>query len=337
MNNNMINNNNMAIDTGFPLFPAKREEFDNYKFLLDLYLEMRGLMNVVTNATSSLNGNQEAEKAKNNDSKNEEKNKSSSSTQQAFSAESKRAYNIIIMSLSRESKQIDLVKGIPRGDAAAVYKKLVDTYGVVQSSSNQSLIIEKLNDATKLRSEPIEEFIARMDTMFRHLRVCGTSLDLAMQKYYILNALKNLDEWKLTVKLIKTKDIDNKMSMDDMIRLLINEDNDNRIDSDKNKSNKSDSNSSSSFYTHDNNKNNNRNRNNNQSNNNNNNYSITIIIIIIINVIIVIIINARLHHKSIQVRSVNSSTHQVDVSAPTAHLSTFHCANHSQHRRMLVR
>ena len=101
------------------------------------------------------------------------------------------SFTIIAMSLSKEPNMIDLIKSLPRGDGAAVYKKLVETYGVVQSSSNQQLILQRLGEARKIRGEPIEEFIARMETLFRHLSVCGTTLDLAMRKHYILN--KNIN------------------------------------------------------------------------------------------------------------------------------------------------
>ena len=261
----------IMIDAGVPVFPHKREAFNIWLFKMEAYLDQRGLLEVVRSATPALNDINNSSSVKSSPSSENTPSSQPSAQQQAAAADAmnlkrKSAYNILINSL-KDDNHIGLVMGIPRGDAAAVFEKLKGVYGSVRSSSNKSLILKKITSASKGKNEPIEEFVARMENLFRELSAVGTTLAEPMQKHYILSALENVEEWKLPVKLLLSADVDDNMTIDEVMHRLVSEDTRRRIANEMMKTHKDES---SSLFVRDNNKNNFKHHHNNNHRNNNN-------------------------------------------------------------------
>jgi hypothetical protein len=127
----MSSNESSKLASAVPMFPDRVEEFDNWCFVMSAMLDAQGLWHVVESPIDA-------------------KSSSSSSSTPAKKTDvekSKEAYAILARSFG--SKQIALVKQLPRGDAHAVWKKLVATYGVVRSTESKVSMLGQLSNVKK--------------------------------------------------------------------------------------------------------------------------------------------------------------------------------------------
>ena len=95
------------------------------------------------------------------------------------------------------------MKQLPRGDAHAVWKKLVATYGVVRSTESKVSMLGQLSNLKKSNTETIENYIARADKLVADLKCVDETISVDQRKYHILEGLQGLDEWKLDVLLMR--------------------------------------------------------------------------------------------------------------------------------------
>jgi hypothetical protein len=234
-----INSSNINVDSNIPKIPMSRKGYDDWRFMMECYLDVRGLKGLLYDSSNIPPLNDTKTISSDTIIKKDDKNESASSTTTPVPSSSsntitytdyqrKRTYNILIQSLN--SKQIKIIKHIKNLNIYLVWKKLKDTYGIIRTQSNEQSLIKQLNDIIKEKKESMEDYIARIDNHVYDLESLGTNTSLAMHKYYIMNGLSKIDEWKFICEYIRTSDVKNNMPMDELHCHLINADNNKRID-----------------------------------------------------------------------------------------------------------
>jgi hypothetical protein len=204
-----------------PKFPDRKEDFDEYRMVMQAYLDARGLwssVNVVSSVASLSKDVQEASESSSSSSTGDDKSKTPVTDEKA-----KRAFAILLQSFKR--KQLLMVKQITPGDAASVWKKICSVYGTVKSTETQVSLLDQLKYMKKTTKETIEDYLARVDRIIYDLKTLGEVVSDTQRKYYILEGLIGLEEWQLDVKLIKKLDKDNKWSQDELEQYLVSNEN----------------------------------------------------------------------------------------------------------------
>jgi hypothetical protein len=199
-------------ENAIPKFPNDREDFDDYRMVMIAFLDARGLWNSVQSTS------------KNETIQNNNKDESSSSPEvSVIDEKTKRAYAILLQSFGRE--QLRLVKSVPSGDAAMVWKTIEQNYGIIKTTETYVSLLDKLNNIKKLNKETIKTYVARIDKIIMDLECLGEKISLRHRKYYILEGLCQLDEWKLDVALIRKLDEDGNWDKEKLHQHLISEEN----------------------------------------------------------------------------------------------------------------
>ena len=207
----MSSNESSKLASAVPMFPDRVEEFDNWCFVMSAMLDAQGLWHVVESPIDA-------------------KSSSSSSSTPAKKTDvekSKEAYAILARSFG--SKQIALVKQLPRGDAHAVWKKLVATYGVVRSTESKVSMLGQLSNLKKSNTETIENYIARADKLVADLKCVDETISVDQRKYHILEGLQGLDEWKLDVLLMRKSEHETAWTQEKFDQYLISQENSRRM------------------------------------------------------------------------------------------------------------
>lgn len=148
------NSTSSVSDSCLGKFPCQREkeEFPDWLFKVQAFLDAKGLYGVVTDAVPGLQRYNDVEIDKNDedfveydfDSETGEEKKS----RLDLTSKSKKAYNYIIQSLNK--KQIELIRSVYQGNAHVVMNVLNKTYGIKKSTAATMSLYAKLNTNTKL-------------------------------------------------------------------------------------------------------------------------------------------------------------------------------------------
>ena len=194
-------------ENSIPKFPSKRDEYRFYRKIMLAYLDSRGLKQVVlSKAVSSSNSANAKEISETEQQQQQQQSSSSSNTStnnnnNSNEALSKRAFSILLQSLNIEQQA--LVLNISDGDAAAVWKKLEDTYGTVKTTESRMSILDQLKYISIHKHETIEHYIARIDHLILELSCMNEETSKAQRKYYILEGLSEMSEWSIPVSIWK--------------------------------------------------------------------------------------------------------------------------------------
>src|SRR6185437_8277667 len=157
-----------------PPFPSNKGDFDDWRMVMQAYLDARGLWSGVCNV----------------DSKSVSSSSLSSPTED--SDKSKKAFSILLQSFGK--KQLNNIKTLPAGDALAVWNKIISVYGIVKTTESRMSLLEQLKNIKKLRKESVEDYVARIDRIIYDLQILNEIITSSQRKYYIIEGLLNLDE-----------------------------------------------------------------------------------------------------------------------------------------------
>jgi len=111
------------------------------------------------------------------------------------------------------------------GDAIMVWNIIEQNYGIIKTTETYVSLVQKLTNISKLKNETIKTYVARIDKIIMDLESLGEQISLRHRKYYILEGLCGLDEWKLDVALIRKLDEDGNWGKEKLHQHLISEEN----------------------------------------------------------------------------------------------------------------
>ena len=139
-----------------------------------------------------------------------------------------------------------------------MWKKIIATYGVVNTTESILGVYDQLRDIKKNNNESIKDYIARIDRLISVLKSMNEEVTPASKKSYLLRGLAGLDEWEWDVKYItKDDNSENKWTVERYEVHLINQENSVKLDklsskssNNSNKNNNNNNNTDSVYYTH---------------------------------------------------------------------------------------
>ena len=174
----MDSNSALSGENTIMKIPQKREEFDNWCLQMTAYLDMKDLLEVVKATTQTVNDKNvgmspsqsspldsaftttDVESSVSSSSNANILSSTKTSSNEALLQKRKRVYYILLQAASGNIKHTNLIKSVPFGDAAGVWQKLHGAYGVIKSSSNRVLLLDKLRTLTKQKNDSIEDYLS---------------------------------------------------------------------------------------------------------------------------------------------------------------------------------
>jgi hypothetical protein len=134
-----------------------------------------------------------------------------------------KALSYITNALHKEQREI--VRNTKPLNAYNVLNALKKSYGVIKSSNNALSLLNKLSNITKSPNETMHHYFARIESIIIDLRTVDPShvTNDNMRKMYILNGLKDDNDYKFTTSIITQVDIDGKMTVDGLKQHLIDQ------------------------------------------------------------------------------------------------------------------
>ena len=129
-------------ENSIPKFPERREKYLDWKMVMSAYLDARGLLEIATGEASSEEEDSDSKKSSSS---------SSSSSLSSFNEKSKRVYALLLQSF--RDKQMLFAQQVKPGDAAALWKKLNDTYGIIKTTDTKMSILYQLQNIRKFTGE----------------------------------------------------------------------------------------------------------------------------------------------------------------------------------------
>ena len=160
-----------------------------------------------------------------------------------------KSYAMITLSLTNKTKQLNLIRNIHHGNANEVWRVLNLAYTAVKSSETVASVMQQMTTIQKLKNENVNDFIARVMRLEHQLKVQGETFPPTLIKHYILTGLAAHTEWQSRVDLVRSIDMQNKMTLDELQQWLVSDENRKRIEAQSRVSNiTSNSNSSDSAH-----------------------------------------------------------------------------------------
>src|SRR5689334_18610697 len=133
MSLNMSFNNEYSSSSGgensVPKFPDRKEDFEDWKMVMTAYLDARGLLEVVTNVTIQISKSTSSSSSGKDDTDTKSTKSSTPISSTTDDDKRKRAHSLLLSSFKK--KQLALAKQVQAGDAAALWKKINDVYGII--------------------------------------------------------------------------------------------------------------------------------------------------------------------------------------------------------------
>ncbi len=194
---------------------------------MEAFLKMKEVWDVVENGTG-MSTKLETE----DESKMKSSSPSQSSNQVQLGNKDKemknsiQAYAWLILSL--RDKQLDLVARVRSGDAKGVWDTLEKTYSRLKGTDTLSSLLTQIERINIQKKESVSDYLARAYRLVHDLQVQGQALTDAMIKRYIINGLKDQDEWKESMTVLTIQDAlttTTPITMDAIEKLLIGEEN----------------------------------------------------------------------------------------------------------------
>jgi hypothetical protein len=159
-----------------PSFSGKKEDFDDYEFLMLAFFDGLGCKHVVENPPT-----QKSESSGGDGKKTDEQM-------------SKEAFSIILRSVT--AKQRVQLRDIPAGNSYLAWAKLKATYGVVESTDSAESLYDQVRHLKKSNKQSLDDFLAAFDLLVAKLKVAGDEMSPLQQKYHLLQALSFDEKWK---------------------------------------------------------------------------------------------------------------------------------------------
>src|SRR6266702_3103081 len=139
-------------DASAEKFPVDKSGFTYWKMKMESFLEVRELFVYVNEPKVEIVERESAPS----------KSESKIEVNDVKEKERKRAYNIILQTLS--SDQLMLMSDVKKGDAYSLWKKLNDVYGTVKTTDSLVAIMNQLGTLSKNKSESMKEYLGRVAT-----------------------------------------------------------------------------------------------------------------------------------------------------------------------------
>jgi hypothetical protein len=218
-----------ASSSSIPKLPHDRALFGQWRMVMHAYLNVKGVWSVVCagdgDGVSSTAGSSTKSVSKGKEDTDVETSVSSPSTGQEepdVGKLKKLAWLILLQACSKpthfdHAQQAD-------GDPAALWKRLVSSYGIVKTAETMAALHAQLAFIRITRKELMDEYIARCDKLFADLKYAGNDIHKAQRKLYILQGLCDCPEWQTTVEFIRKIDKDDVWSNDEFDQALISDD-----------------------------------------------------------------------------------------------------------------
>jgi hypothetical protein len=131
------------------------------------------------------------------------------------------AFNYITQSLP--DKHLEVLKSIYIGNAYVLMNRLKGTFGVIKSAVSTVVLYQKLANNRKSKTESMNDYFSRIDSMLRDLQNMSADVDVSLKKFYVYNGLQADPEWSRIVALLTQMDMNSSRSIEDIKTHLINQ------------------------------------------------------------------------------------------------------------------
>jgi hypothetical protein len=233
-----------------PPFPTGNDSFANYKSKMELCLSSRSMLSVViepslhiphkTRLTSEEYMKwvkqcekrfEKADKAVRTATKAEQNNIRKNNADVLFKAniiKNRKACELIMSTLSE--KQMNVVSRVFSENAYELWKTILDNYDVIDTTDTIDSLLTSLQNVKRDNNEYMRDYISKVDILVRKLGQLGESVSDRRHKHILRRGIQHLSTWVVPLQVLQKMDSDGKMTVSELERYLINEENKQNLD-----------------------------------------------------------------------------------------------------------
>jgi hypothetical protein len=207
-----------ASTSSIPKIPNDRALFDNWRMVMRAYLDDKGVWSVVSagevgsvsaaasSSSSSSSSSKGITKGKDDtdDSEASQVSPSPGAEDPEVSKFKKKAWSILMQSFSKPT-HYDHARQVPEGDPAALWNRLIKSYGIVRTAESKAALRTQLYRSNrKTAKQTMDDYIAHTDKLIFDLKSAGEIVSNSERKFFILEGLAGIPEWELIVDYSQT-------------------------------------------------------------------------------------------------------------------------------------